>query len=118
MAPAPLELVAVLGRAFAGRAAYRGGNVAEAKSSRSPPDPAWKGGGCGGYTYELSYAEMPDLTDVVYKNILAVDNYSWSYLKDATLEWQVEGLQEEFVVQNKEIETGRCGCGESFYIQD
>ena len=40
-----------------------------------------KGGGCGGYTYELSYAEMPDLTDVVYKNILAVDNYSWSYLK-------------------------------------
>ena len=63
------------------------------------------GGGCGGYTYELSYAEMPDLTDVVYKNILAVDNYSWSYLKDATLEWQVEGLQEEFVVQNKEIET-------------
>ena len=28
-----------------------------------------KGGGCGGYTYELSYAEMPDLTDVVYKNI-------------------------------------------------
>ena len=77
-----------------------------------------KGGGCGGYTYELSYAEMPDLTDVVYKNILAVDNYSWSYLKDATLEWQVEGLQEEFVVQNKEIETGRCGCGESFYIHD
>ena len=77
-----------------------------------------KGGGCGGYTYELSYAEMPDLTDVVYKNILAVDNYSWSYLKDATLEWQVEGLQEEFVIQNKEIETDRCGCGESFYIQD
>ena len=29
-----------------------------------------KGGGCGGYTYELSYADMPGLTDVIYDNIL------------------------------------------------
>ncbi len=76
-----------------------------------------KGGGCGGYTYELSYAEMPDLTDVVYKNILAVDSLSWDYVKDATLEWQVRGLQEEFVIQNEQIESGRCGCGESFYME-
>ena len=75
-----------------------------------------KGGGCGGYTYELSYAEMPDLTDVVYKNILAVDSLSWDYLKDATLEWQVHGVQEEFVIQNEQLESGRCGCGESFYM--
>ena len=27
------------------------------------------GGGCGGYTYELSYAESPVLTDVIYHNI-------------------------------------------------
>jgi len=76
-----------------------------------------KGGGCGGYTYELSYADMPDLTDVVYKNILAVDSLSWDYVKDATLEWQVRGLQEEFVIQNEQIESGRCGCGESFYME-
>ena len=76
-----------------------------------------KGGGCGGYTYELSYADMPDLTDVVYKNILAVDSLSWVYVKDATLEWQVRGLQEEFVIQNEQIESGRCGCGESFYME-
>ena len=75
------------------------------------------GGGCGGYTYELSYAEMPDLTDVVYKNILAVDSLSWDYVKDATLEWQVHGVQEEFVIQNEQVETGRCGCGESFYME-
>ena len=75
-----------------------------------------KGGGCGGYTYELSYAEMPDLTDVVYKNILAVDSLSWDYVKDATLEWQINGLQEEFVIQNLK-EAGRCGCGESFYME-
>jgi len=75
-----------------------------------------KGGGCGGYTYELSYADMPDLTDVVYKNILAVDSLSWDYVKDATLEWQINGLQEEFVIQNLK-EAGRCGCGESFYME-
>jgi len=75
-----------------------------------------KGGGCGGYTYELSYADMPDLTDVVYKNIVAVDSLSWDYVKDATLEWQVEGVQEEFVIRNEQTESGRCGCGESFYM--
>jgi iron-sulfur cluster assembly protein len=76
-----------------------------------------KGGGCGGYTYELSYEDMPSLTDVVYQNIIAVDSYSDSYLQDATLAWQVNGVQEEFVIQNEELETGRCGCGESFYME-
>jgi Fe-S cluster assembly iron-binding protein IscA len=60
---------------------------------------------------------MPDLTDVVYENTIAVDSYSWNYLKSATLEWKIEGVQEEFVIQNAELETGRCGCGESFYME-
>ena len=75
-----------------------------------------KGGGCGGYTYELSYADMPGLTDVIYQNILAVDSLSDSYLENASLEWQVHGVQEEFVIQNEQLESGRCGCGESFYM--
>ena len=74
-----------------------------------------KGGGCGGYTYELSYAENHDLTDVVYHNIIAVDILSNSYLQDATLEWQVDGVQEEFVIQNYKLHCERCDCGESFY---
>tara|TARA_Y100000768_G_C23822096_1_gene607094 strand:- start:274 stop:591 length:318 start_codon:yes stop_codon:yes gene_type:complete len=95
----------------------------EKLKERTASSDAWgvrlsvKGGGCGGYTYELSYADMPDLTDVIYKNILAVDSLSWDYVKDATLEWQVRGLQEEFVIQNEQIESGRCGCGESFYME-
>jgi len=75
-----------------------------------------KGGGCGGYTYELSYADMPGLTDVIYDNILAVDSHSNGFLLEATLEWQIHGVQEEFVIQNEQIESGRCGCGESFYM--
>ena len=74
-----------------------------------------KGGGCGGYTYELCYEEMPSITDVIYENIIAVDSLSDDYLKDATLEWQVDGVNEEFTITNNQ-ESGRCGCGESFYI--
>ena len=74
------------------------------------------GGGCGGYTYELTYAETPELiTDIVYQDILVIDIYSQEYLKDAELDWQVNGLNEEFVITNNQ-ESGRCGCGESFYI--
>ena len=95
----------------------------EKLKERTASSDAWgvrlavKGGGCGGYTYELSYADMPDLTDVVYKNILAVDSLSCDYVKDATLEWQINGVQEEFVIQNEKQESGRCGCGESFYME-
>ena len=73
------------------------------------------GGGCGGYTYELTYAESPELTDSIYQDILVIDIYSKEYLRDAELDWQINGLNEEFVITNNQ-ESGRCGCGESFYI--
>ena len=58
------------------------------------------GGGCGGYMYELSYEDMPGLTDIVYQNILAVDSTSSDYLKEAKLTWQINGVQEEFIIEN------------------
>ena len=75
------------------------------------------GGGCGGYMYELSYEDMPGLTDVVYQNILAIDSTSSDYLKEAKLTWQINGVQEEFIIENTKLESGRCGCGESFYME-
>ena len=75
------------------------------------------GGGCGGYMYELSYEDMPGLTDIVYQNILAVDSTSSDYLKEANLTWQINGVQEEFIIENTKLESGRCGCGESFYME-
>ena len=75
------------------------------------------GGGCGGYMYELSYEDMPGLTDIVYQNILAVDSTSSDYLKEAKLTWQINGVQEEFIIENTKLESGRCGCGESFYME-
>ena len=73
------------------------------------------GGGCGGYTYELTYAESPELTDRIYQDILVIDIYSQEYLTDAELDWQVNGLNEEFIIKNNQ-ESGLCGCGESFYL--
>ena len=75
------------------------------------------GGGCGGYMYELSYEDMPGLTDIVYQNILAVDSTSSDYLQEAKLTWQINGVQEEFIIENTKLESGRCGCGESFYME-
>ena len=75
------------------------------------------GGGCGGYMYELSYEDMPGLTDIVYQNILAIDSTSSDYLKEAKLTWQINGVQEEFIIENTKLESGRCGCGESFYME-
>ena len=74
-----------------------------------------KNAGCGGYTYELSYAESPNLTDIVYHDILVVDIQSEEYLIDAKLDWVVSELNEMFEITNAK-ESGRCGCGESFYI--
>lgn len=71
--------------------------------------------GCGGYSYDLSYAESPNLNDVVYHNILVVDLLSSEYLDDAQMDWVVDKLNEEFRITNNK-ESGRCGCGESFYI--
>lgn len=75
------------------------------------------GGGCGGYMYELSYEDMPGLTDIIYQNILAVDSTSSDYLQEAKLTWQINGVQEEFIIENTKLESGRCGCGESFYME-
>ncbi|HAI38419.1 MAG TPA: hypothetical protein DCM40_09975 [Maribacter sp.] len=75
------------------------------------------GGGCGGYMYELSYEDMPGLTDIVYQNILAVDSTSSDYLQEAKLTWQINGVQEELLIENTKLESGRCGCGESFYME-
>ena len=68
------------------------------------------GGGCGGYTYELTYAENPELTDRTYQDILVIDIYSKEYLRDAELDWQINGLNEEFVIKNNQ-ESRRWGSG-------
>ena len=73
------------------------------------------GGGCAGYEYIFAFESTIHDDDHVYDygtfNIVIDDN-SMPYLKDATLDYVVEGIQEQFKIINP-LEKSACGCGVS-----
>ena len=73
------------------------------------------GGGCAGYEYVFAFESTIYDDDHVYDygtfNIVIDDN-SMPYLKDATLDYVVEGIQEQFKIINP-LEKSSCGCGVS-----
>lgn len=78
------------------------------------------GGGCGGMTYGMTYAENIDERDKVlegdgYK--MVVDTVAMSYLKGCDIDFIEEGLNASFVFNNVFQSvggTGACGaCGAS-----
>ena len=73
------------------------------------------GGGCAGYEYIFAFESTIHDDDHVYDygtfNIVIDDN-SMPYLKDATLDYVVEGIQEQFKIINP-LEKSSCGCGVS-----
>lgn len=73
------------------------------------------GGGCAGYEYIFAFESTIHDDDHVYDygtfNIVIDDN-SMPYLKDATLDYVVEGIQEQFKINNP-LEKSSCGCGVS-----
>ena len=56
-----------------------------------------------------------NISNTGYQEILVVDILSNKYLTDAILDWKTDDFSESFHIVNEQ-ETGRCGCGESFYI--
>ena len=73
------------------------------------------GGGCAGYEYIFAFESTIHDDDHVYDygtfNIVIDDN-SMPYLKDATLDYVVQGIQEQFKIINP-LEKSSCGCGVS-----
>jgi iron-sulfur cluster assembly accessory protein len=72
-------------------------------------------GGCVGFEYIIEYANKINNDDIVTdygKFKIVIDKLSESYLKDATLDWMKEGLNESFRIINPN-ETASCGCGVS-----
>lgn len=72
-------------------------------------------GGCVGFEYIIEYANKINNDDIVTdygKFKIVIDKLSESYLKDATLDWIKEGLNESFRIINPN-ETASCGCGVS-----
>mgnify|MGYP003325481849 CR=1 FL=1 len=76
---------------------------------------ALTGGGCSGFSYDFSYADEGQETDIPFdfgKFTLWLDPMSEMYLDGTLIGWKVEGLNEGFEFINPQ-EQSSCGCGES-----
>jgi len=77
-----------------------------------------QGGGCSGFSYGFDFAkEIADDDIVISKDgvQVVIDPMSMMYLEGATVDYQVEMMSEQFVIENPNAKTS-CGCGQSFSI--
>ncbi len=76
--------------------------------------------GCSGYSYVFDYVDEVSESDKAFKvaelNIY-IDRKSYPYLKGVVIDYLKQGLNYKFVFTNPN-QTGECGCGESFTIDD
>ena len=78
------------------------------------------GGGCAGFEYIIGYADSVGDDDTIldYGQFkIAINEMSKPYLKDSTLDWVREGLNEYFKIINPN-EIASCGCGVSVQFKD
>ena len=74
--------------------------------------------GCSGLAYVLEYVDTPQTTDQCFSCAgckVFVDPKSCVYLKNMTVDYVRQGLNEGFQFNNPN-ERDRCGCGESFRV--
>ncbi len=72
--------------------------------------------GCSGYSYDLQPVLEIQETDLVFAECnLYVDANSYVFLKGVHIDYVKQGIQNKFVFTNP-MQTGECGCGESFTI--
>jgi iron-sulfur cluster insertion protein len=73
------------------------------------------GGGCGGMTYGMTFAEAPTPFDSVYQQdglTIYVDAVALNYLEGVEIDYQQQGLGASFVFKNVFASTGGSGtCG-------
>jgi iron-sulfur cluster assembly protein len=77
------------------------------------------GGGCSGLQYGLALAEgEPEIDDIIVydKNIkIAVENSSEKYVNGCVIDYQENGMQSGFKVENPNA-AKTCGCSKSFSV--
>ncbi len=77
--------------------------------------------GCSGLSYVLDYLDDVPEDDIIIplenNYIIAMDKNSYPYLKNIKIDYIKEGLNYKFVFNNPN-QTGQCGCGESFTVDD
>ncbi len=76
--------------------------------------------GCNGLRYCLDYLESPEATDQPLTGTdlpVFIDTKSLLFLIGSEMDWQEESFHSGFVFKNPN-ETSRCGCGESFSVEE
>ena len=74
-----------------------------------------EGGGCSGFQYIFSWDDKKNDDDRLFENAVVSDEISLPLLEGSTLDYVVNMMGEDFVVQNPNAKSG-CGCGTSFAI--
>ncbi len=77
--------------------------------------------GCSGLSYVVDYVESPADKDIVLPladdYLICIDKGSYPYLKGMEIDYVKQGLNQKFVFNNPN-QTGQCGCGESFSVNN
>ena len=79
-----------------------------------------KSGGCAGMEYVLEYAKEKNLNEEIIEDKgvkVFVDPSAVMYLLGTQMDYKKEQFSSSFVFNNPN-ETERCGCGESFKIEN
>lgn len=77
--------------------------------------------GCSGLSYVVDYVPAPQEHDIVQnldeQYLICIDQASYPVLKGMSIDYVKQGLNQKFVFSNPN-QTGQCGCGESFTVDD
>lgn len=76
--------------------------------------------GCSGLSYVIDYVKAPFEHDIILPVdgcLICIDKVSYPYLKGIYIDYIKQGLGQKFVFNNPN-QTGQCGCGESFTVDD
>lgn len=77
-----------------------------------------QGGGCAGFSYGFTFDDELNDDDFEFEagNFkLVVDSMSMQYLDGATIDYKIELMGSNFVINNPNAQT-TCGCGSSFAV--
>lgn len=77
--------------------------------------------GCSGLSYVIDYVKAPLDQDITLPldgdSLICIDKGSYPYLKGMEIDYVKQGLSHKFVFNNPN-QTGQCGCGESFTVDE
>lgn len=76
--------------------------------------------GCSGLSYVLDYVDMKQVDDITVElddKFIFIEKKSFPYLKGVKIDYVRQGINQKFTFENPN-QTGQCGCGESFSVEN